>query len=251
MTDINQMNHMEHSEAVEKMLPEKYLLDELTPELRDAFEEHMFDCPECAYDVRAGAAFVDEAKVQLPQMTAAPLPIPRTQSISPEKKRSLFEWLRPMFASPVVAGPVFAALLVVIGYQNLVTYPALRTEATEPRLLPSVALHAGTRSGGHKAIEADPKQGVVLQVDMPGPAAYTAYSIDLYDPQGKLAWTHHFAAPASGAEDGTLSVMIPGQGLQQGSYTLAISGVTAKDSLEQRTEIERQIFDIHFGAKPQ
>ena len=53
---------MEHIEAVQQMAAERYLLDELPPELRDAFEEHLFDCPECAFDLRAGAAFVDEAK---------------------------------------------------------------------------------------------------------------------------------------------------------------------------------------------
>src|SRR5271165_358544 len=194
MKDIDQMNHMDHSEAVEKMLPEKYLLDELTPELRDAFEEHMFDCPECAYDVRAGAAFVDESKVQLPGLTAAPARSRPEGFGSPVKKRSLFSWWRPMFASPLIGGPVFAGLLVVVGYQNLVTYPALRTAATEPRLLSSVALHAGTRGGAHTVVEADRKQGVVLLVDVPEQAAYASYAVDLYDPQGKLAWTRQIAA---------------------------------------------------------
>ena len=43
---------MDHSEAVTKKMAESYLLEELTPEQRDAFEEHYFDCPECAKDVK-------------------------------------------------------------------------------------------------------------------------------------------------------------------------------------------------------
>ena len=66
------MKTMDHSEAVEQMLAERYLLNELPPEMRDAFEEHMFDCPECAFDMRAGAAFIDEAKLQLPGLTVEP-----------------------------------------------------------------------------------------------------------------------------------------------------------------------------------
>lgn len=60
---------MEHSEALKEMTAERYLLDELTPEVREEFEQHMFDCQECAFDIRAGAAFVDEAKTQLPELT--------------------------------------------------------------------------------------------------------------------------------------------------------------------------------------
>src|SRR5436305_15330434 len=46
---------MEHSEATDTMAAERYLLGEMTPEDRDAFEEHFFDCSDCAADVRDGA----------------------------------------------------------------------------------------------------------------------------------------------------------------------------------------------------
>jgi len=64
----------------------------------------------------------------------------------------------------------------------------------------------------------------------------------LYDPQGKLAWTQKIPAAEIGTDDGTLSLMIPGAGLTEGSYAVAISG----DSQGQRTEIARSTFDIHF-----
>ena len=67
---------MNHSEAVEMMATERYLLGELSPELREAFEEHYFDCQECALDLRAEAAFVDAAKMQLPNMATAPAASP-------------------------------------------------------------------------------------------------------------------------------------------------------------------------------
>ena len=63
---------MNHSEAVDRMIAERYLLDELDADERDAFEEHLFDCPECALEVRAGTAFVSEAKTQLPAIAAGP-----------------------------------------------------------------------------------------------------------------------------------------------------------------------------------
>ena len=41
---------------------EKYVLGELAEELREAYEEHYFDCQECATEVIATAAFVDGAR---------------------------------------------------------------------------------------------------------------------------------------------------------------------------------------------
>src|ERR1700751_56088 len=61
---------MDHKEAVRQNATERYLLDELDPELRDQFEEHLFDCQDCALDVRAGAMFVEQSKVILAEPVA-------------------------------------------------------------------------------------------------------------------------------------------------------------------------------------
>ena len=53
---------MDHHQATQLTAVEKYLLEELAPELRDEFEEHFFDCQECATDLRATAGFIDAAK---------------------------------------------------------------------------------------------------------------------------------------------------------------------------------------------
>lgn len=243
---------MNHSDAQQEMLAERYLLNELPPDVRDAFEEHLFDCPECAFDLRAGAAFVDEAKLQLPGLTksgqTAGYQSATTQerAKTEEKKRSLFSWWKPLFATPAFAAPVFATLLVVIGYQNFVTFPALRVAATEPRLTPTIAIHVGARGGEHEVIEADRKQGVALLIDVPDQSQFTSYSVDLSDPSGKLAWTHRIAAAAGGTEDGTLSLTIPGAGLVEGSYTLTIYGIAPGAAEGQRTEVGRRVFDVHF-----
>ena len=53
---------MDHNEALQLQAVEKYVLGQLPPSLRDEFEEHFFDCQECALDVTATAAFVDNAR---------------------------------------------------------------------------------------------------------------------------------------------------------------------------------------------
>ena len=44
---------MTHQRAVESMASERYLLGEMSDEERDLFEEHYFECSECAEDIRA------------------------------------------------------------------------------------------------------------------------------------------------------------------------------------------------------
>jgi anti-sigma factor RsiW len=231
---------MDHNEATQQMAAERYLLGELTPDLRDAFEEHAFDCPECAVDLRAGAAFIGAAKVELPKIAEASAALPKPEIIRPTKKRFDWQaWLRPVFAVPV-----FAALLALVAYQNLDTIPSLRKAASEPSILPSASFHAGTRGAAHASVEADHTKGAALSIELPQESGYASFAFDLYDPQGKQLWTRTLATSRSGSdEDGTVSLVIPGSGLTQGSYSLAIIGIDGKGT---RTEIDRRILDVHF-----
>ena len=53
---------MNHDEAIRLKAAEKYLLGELSAELRDQYEDHYFGCAECAQDIRTGAVFIDNAR---------------------------------------------------------------------------------------------------------------------------------------------------------------------------------------------
>lgn len=230
---------MDHNEAVQEMAVERYLLDELTPELREQFEEHLFDCSECSLDLRAGSLFVQEAKVQLPELAAStPGSRPVAPARSPREKSDWFAWLRPAFAVPT-----FACLLAFIAYQNLATIPALRSASTEPRLVPWVSFHTGTRGNAHLNVPADRNQGAGILIELPQENAYTGYAFELYDPQGRRSWRHTAVLNPAGPGMGTFSLVVPGAGLQQGSYTLVISGLTPQGS---RAEIDRRILDVHF-----
>lgn len=206
---------MDHTEAVRQKATEKYLLDELDPELRDQFEEHMFDCQECALDLRAAAMFVEQSKVALadsPALTGV-----RVQTPAP--KPGWFSWFRPAFAMPVLA-----VLLAVISYQNLVTYPHLMRESTQPQVGSWASINVSTRGPEAKIVKIQPGEGFALQINRPPDASFSAYTLQLYNPAGKLQWTGRI--PASSPDD-PRSVYVPGAGLEQGTYKLDIQGVTA------------------------
>ena len=239
---------MDHSEAVQQMIAERYLLNELTLDERESFEEHLFDCPECALDLRAGAAFVEAAKTQLPELVGtAPASVPARS----HKPRSLRDWSQQewwrRWLQPSFAVPTFATLLLVLGYQNLVTYPALRAAAGEPHILPLVTLHGATRGGAPLTITADHRHGVALPVELPAQSsseAYASYSFDLYNPEGKLVWTGGVAAShESDSDSQRLSLVIPGAMLQNGAYSLVVSGNGAHG---ERTVIDRYAFDLRL-----
>jgi hypothetical protein len=93
-------------------------------------------------------------------------------------------------------------------------------------------------------VTADRKQGAVLLIELPQDSTYTSLVFDLYDPQNRRVWTNTVSATDAGVGgNGTLSLLIPGAGLQQGAYTIAITGLNAQGG---RSVIDRQGLDIHF-----
>src|SRR5258708_28971374 len=132
---------MAHTEVVREKTTERYLLNELDPQVRDEFEEHYFSCPECALDVSAGFQFVEQSKAVLAE-NSGPSPV----GVAPDLgrvHRGWFAWLRPAFAAPALA-----LLLAVAGYQSLVTVPRLLSELKQPQVLPAVSVNVGTWGGG-------------------------------------------------------------------------------------------------------
>jgi|SRR5579862_6230274 len=205
---------MNHDEAVRQKATERYLLDELDADTRDQFEEHLFDCQDCAVDLRAGAMFVEQSKVILGQPeVSVPVRVPATA------KPGWFAWLRPALAVPVLA-----LLLAVIGYQNFVQVPHLESAANQPQALPYASVNISTRGVVKTTVTTVPGQDFNLFVSIPPDAAYAAYTLELHNPAGQLKWS--LRIPASSPDD-TRSIHVPGAGLEQGTYQLVVKGITA------------------------
>ena len=203
---------MDHHEALRREAVEKYLLDELAPQERDEFEEHFFDCPHCAADLKTTAAFLDEAKREFRQLPAVK-PAPRA------RKPSRFEFLwRPAFFAPA-----FALLLSVIVYQNVRVFPRVadeRAQLDRPEVLSAVSLiGANSRGGVNPSVTVGKDQPILLTLDIPAAEQYTSYSCTLIAPSGATVW--RVPVSASQAKD-TVSIRIPGTDLRPGDYTLSV-----------------------------
>ena len=212
MTEVSKL--MDHQQATQLSAVEKYLLDELSPEMRDQFEEHFFDCEECASDLRATAGFMDAAKRELRARqvkVAAPVVAitPRATSLWPK----------------VAVWAALAASLLVIVYQNVLVFPRARTEVSElrsPEILPSLSLMGGNSRGGNvPTLTVGAAKPFLLLLDIPTEDRFSSYNCQLYSPQGTLVW--QVGVTAQAAKD-TISMRVPSSGKQAGEYTLAVQG---------------------------
>jgi hypothetical protein len=223
---------MEHDEAVRTKATERYLLGELEAEVRDQFEEHLFECPDCALDLRAASAFLEHSKVELsaPESTAV-----RAPEHAPTKPGWL-NWLRP-----AIAVPVMACLLGVIAYQNFVTLPASKMGDAAPRVLASVSLlAANTRGMTIPSIDVNQGNPFLVFVDVPPGGSFVSYRVELYDPTGKK---ERSLPISSAAVKDTLTVQIPPVQAGDGAYRLVILG---SDASGETTEVASYPLNVHF-----
>jgi hypothetical protein len=224
---------MDHEMVVREKFAEKYLLNELNTGLRNEFEEHFFDCPECAFDIQAGSVFVDQSKVILAEKKTEISQGATASAVTPSRPR-WFAILRPSFVVPV-----FALLLAVIGYQNLVTYPQLKA-SNHPHVLPWASVNVGTYGSEGTVITTRPGEGFLLFVRIPPDGSYARYIADLYNPAGKVEWS--ITIPESTTQD-QWPVQIPGANRVAGNYSLAVHGITTAGEIK---EIGRASFELQI-----
>jgi hypothetical protein len=208
---------MDHNQATKIAAVERYLLEELTPEERNDFEEHYFDCQICASDLKVTAAFMDSAKTELQE---SPLPRPQ-RAVKGSNGKSYFASLWPS----MLVWSALAACLMVIVYQNFVIFPRFRTQVAElraPEVLPVISLVRGNSRGGEAPVlSVGSPQSVLLSLDIPSQDRFRDYTCLIYSPQGELLGRVPVSSQA--AKD-TVSLRVPTAGHGPGKYTLTVQG---------------------------
>jgi hypothetical protein len=210
---------MNHKISVKTQAAEKYLLGELRPAERDAFEQHFFECSECAEDVRLGFEFSENAKAVFRQE-----PNRVSKGTYAATRRDWFAWIRPWVLAPMAAT---LALTAFTGYQNVIEIPTLRArvgQLQKPQvLLSSMVLAPSSRSSVPSIAISPAANFFQLSLAIGAIAPAERYQCDLRSDAGKSI----AAIPVSKLDpDANLTLLIPTADLPTGYYEAVLVGVT-------------------------
>jgi hypothetical protein len=235
---------MEHTEAVQLKAAERYVLGELSGDLRAQYEEHYFGCRECAEDLKLAAAFVENTRAVL---ESQPVAVASREPVSVERRPSASAWfvglLRPAFAVPV-----FALLLLFAGYQNLIVIPHLKSvePSIGPQTLPSYSLiGANSRGGEPLTITVPSNKPFSLYIDIPPERQFPMYVSELVNASGATEYSLNISGQEA---QNSVQLLIPPATLKPGNYAVVVRGLaTAESAASARTEIARYPFRLAFS----
>jgi hypothetical protein len=225
---------MNHKEAIDLQAAAKYVLGELSPAKRDEYEDHYIDCPECAKDVHAAAAFADTTREVFWQEERAGAEKTRDRA-----RGGWFAWLKP-----VVAVPAFAVLLLVVAYQNTVTIPRAKQEATEGAaqlFTTSFSLQmANVRGGEEVKVRVHPNESFSLKFDFTPSQSFASYVCELQDASGRSLLRESLPGTSANKE---AELAVRGGVVKPGKYNLVFTGAQGEGS---GAEVLRLSFSVEF-----
>jgi hypothetical protein len=198
---------MTHLEAVKTLASERYLLGDMSELERHAFEDHYFDCAECAESVRTEALMTDAVRDGL-------LDAPEVAHV-PRRARVRPSW-RSSVALPWAAA---ATLAVIIGYQSFALKRAGQPLTSAVALAP-VTVRSASR--GQDAVVAMPRDGsaVTLAIDVGSATPRGDLQYELRRAGGSVVASGRVPAPLAGSP---LLLLVPSSLLTPpGSYILVM-----------------------------
>jgi hypothetical protein len=201
---------MTHEEAVSTLAAERYLLNEMTEQDRQTFEDHFFDCEVCADDMRSAAAMLQGAKVgyagagaTATDATTTARPAAGTTTATSSGR------VVPMIPKPPSSRPIWyrtaklpwaaaATLAVVTAYQAFVIVPSLRRDLSPAALAP-VTVRPASRGADAIVPLGSGASPVTLALELADAPESAELTYNLRRADGTDVATGRVAAPPSGA----------------------------------------------------
>jgi hypothetical protein len=244
---------MNHDEATRSGAAEKYVLRELSDELRDAYEDHFLECAECTKNMRALSGFAEGGAEVYDNLHAEVA----------SKPRSI--WAR--FFQPSIAVPALAAIalvLAVVGYQTSRTSvgnstngiaAVAGTSALTDTTRGAIRLFGDERKGSQiPVVRIHAGQGFTLNFDFLSPRKFDSYLGKLQDSSGRLILPVTLPGDMANRE---VNLAVPAGLVHAGKYTLSFVGVSsapktdnnppkAPDTTIAENRVQSFTFDVEF-----
>jgi anti-sigma factor RsiW len=202
---------MEHDDAIRFQAAERYVAGELPPAERDAFEEHFFDCRECAEEVRWEQIFAANARA-LSRDHAAVRPAKWWEA-----------WLERLRIQPALALSLAANFALAIGFAYLMTVAI--GGGGGPRFVPAFFAPGPARAA--QEAKAIPAGAPAFAVHFPAPdRPSSSYFYEIIGAQGTREAANSLKASAG---EGDLWLEVPVHHLPQGVHTLIVRGDPASE----------------------
>jgi len=241
------MTIMDHNEAVRLQAAEKYVLGQLPKEQHAAYEEHYFDCPACAEEIKATVAFMESARQVVGEEVAQAVDEERLVPAAP-RASGWFGWLlRPAFAVPV-----FAALLLFVGYQNGVTIPRLKGSSSGQmgqNISSSFQLRGSVRGGNEgddtaNKVRVRAGESFALNFDFTPTGTFSEYDWQLRDQAGRAVKSGHISGDKKYQ---AVSLNVAGGVESAGKYNLVFFGsADGAGQTANESEAQRLTFTVEF-----
>jgi Putative zinc-finger len=215
---------MEHQEAIDNLVAERYLLGELSETDREAYEEHLFCCPVCFEQVKAGTEFVGQLRRMSGEQSAVPTAL-----------------AMPGFLAGLLRQRVAAfACLLLIGVSGFSVHQySVISALKRPQITQAFFLSEGAKGPAINQLTVRPNTRFGLDLQLLNPGDFSAYEARILSESGELK-----SAPLpipSGQARETIHIQLNSGDLGQGSYFIVINGLSPDG---HKTEITRYSFGL-------
>ena len=248
---------MNHDEAIRSGAAEKYVLRELSDELRDAYEDHFLECAECTNNMHALSGFAEGGAEVYDNLHA---------EVVPSKPKTI--WARLFQSSAAI--PAFAAIvlvLAVVGYQtsrtsvnnsanNGIAAVSGTSALTDATTRGAIRLFGDERKGSAQipVVRIHAGQGFTLNFDFLSPRKFDSYLGKLQDSSGRLILPVTLSGDMANRE---VNLAVPAGLVHAGKYTLSFVGVSsapamannpasAPDTTVAENHVQSFTFDVEF-----
>lgn len=230
---------VEHMKAVDEQLAVRYLLQEMTAGEAEEFEQHFFECEECASAVEEGQILLANGKQvarEAPQTAAERTPDKHRLRLG---ESLLLWWSRPAGFIPVAASLLLGAFVL---YQNAVIIPALRHTSDAARVIPAFQLIGASRGDASTVTIPRGASSFTLSADVPPDVQFPQYSCELIS-DGRTVFQLKAQSPAGGQP---ITILVQTHDLKAGRFDLTIFGVGADG--QKREKVSVFPFELRFHS---